>query len=161
MADGTCSVPGCPNPRRTRGYCPMHYWRWKTHGDPGEAGKRRKPSPPVCAFEGCERKPKALNLCDLHYKRQWKHGDPAVGATRAGADDVSYFAVHARLGRRYGPASRYPCRMCGGVAYDWAYDHGDPQERRREDGAPYSLDLARYLPTCRPCHRRLDAEHRH
>lgn len=29
-----CSIPDCPKPRRARGWCVMHYRRWKLHGDP-------------------------------------------------------------------------------------------------------------------------------
>ena len=29
-----CSIEGCDKPSRARGWCGMHYWRWKTHGDP-------------------------------------------------------------------------------------------------------------------------------
>jgi hypothetical protein len=29
-----CSITGCPNPSRRRGWCPKHYNRWKRHGDP-------------------------------------------------------------------------------------------------------------------------------
>ena len=27
-----CSIEGCDKPRRTRGWCYMHYWRWLNHG---------------------------------------------------------------------------------------------------------------------------------
>jgi hypothetical protein len=153
-----CIIPDCQGIPRVRGLCGMHYWRKKTSGDPGSAEKRRKPSPPECTFDGCDRKAEAHSLCRMHYKREWRHGDPALGATRAGATDVSYYAVHARLHRRYGPATAHPCRMCSAPACDWAYDHGDPNEQRGEDGLVYSLDLTRYMPVCRPCHRKLDAD---
>lgn len=29
-----CSVPDCERKARSRGWCPMHYKRWKAHGDP-------------------------------------------------------------------------------------------------------------------------------
>ena len=30
----TCSIEGCEKVSRARGWCPMHYERWKKHGDP-------------------------------------------------------------------------------------------------------------------------------
>lgn len=37
MADRTCSVAGCERPHAARGYCKMHYQRWRLNGDPGGA----------------------------------------------------------------------------------------------------------------------------
>lgn len=34
MPDGTCSIEGCNNPVKTRGWCGMHYHRWQRYGDP-------------------------------------------------------------------------------------------------------------------------------
>lgn len=28
-----CTVEGCDKPINCRGWCSMHYWRWRTHGD--------------------------------------------------------------------------------------------------------------------------------
>ena len=30
-------MEGCDRRRKTAGYCGTHYWRWRTHGDPGPA----------------------------------------------------------------------------------------------------------------------------
>jgi len=30
----TCSIEGCENELRARGWCPTHWKRWKVHGDP-------------------------------------------------------------------------------------------------------------------------------
>lgn len=30
----TCAINGCPNPVKARGWCGMHYIRWRRHGDP-------------------------------------------------------------------------------------------------------------------------------
>lgn len=29
-----CSIPGCPEPLRVRGWCENHYNQWRKHGDP-------------------------------------------------------------------------------------------------------------------------------
>lgn len=34
MAKRTCSIDGCEKPHLARGWCSMHYERWKHHGDP-------------------------------------------------------------------------------------------------------------------------------
>lgn len=74
-------------------------------------------------------------------------------------DAVEYAAVHNRIVAARGKASRRPCDICGKPAEEWAYDRGDPNEVRnhigRDDG-PFSLDPARYMPLCVPCHRRFD-----
>ena len=47
MANASCSVDGCEAPARTRGWCPMHYQRWRAHGDVGGAAlltNRRMPA---------------------------------------------------------------------------------------------------------------------
>lgn len=34
MAEGTCSIEGCDQPTRARGWCRRHYLRWHKTGDP-------------------------------------------------------------------------------------------------------------------------------
>lgn len=33
-----CSIPGCSKPALARGWCDMHYRRWRRHGDPKGGG---------------------------------------------------------------------------------------------------------------------------
>lgn len=35
-----CTVAGCDKPRLARGWCSMHYQRWKTHGNPNSPARR-------------------------------------------------------------------------------------------------------------------------
>ena len=56
-----------------------------------------------------------------------------------------------------GPASGRRCAGCAAPAACWSYDGTDPDERTDPArGYRYSLDLDRYQPRCRSCHRRAD-----
>ncbi|MEJ3652038.1 hypothetical protein WEH80_03375 [Actinomycetes bacterium KLBMP 9759] len=46
------------------------------------------------------------------------------------------------------------------MAVVWSYDGADPSERRDERQRRYSLDVARYRPCCRFCHRRTAVDRR-
>jgi len=34
MSARLCSIEGCEKPHKSTGWCAMHYWRWRKHGDP-------------------------------------------------------------------------------------------------------------------------------
>ncbi len=36
-----CSVSACEGQAQIRGFCQMHYWRWRTHGEAGQAERLR------------------------------------------------------------------------------------------------------------------------
>lgn len=76
-----CSVDGCDRPRVARGWCPAHWMRWRTHGDPlvgGPIRERRDPDA-RCSVEGCERRAGTRELCGMHYARLRTRGDPLGG----------------------------------------------------------------------------------
>lgn len=135
-----CSIEGCEKPRNHHlGYCSMHAWRYRTHGDP------LKLLPPVqrpteCKIDGCSRAPRGavLQLCSAHYQKLYKRGDAVAAPQRAdhgaprewlranaghGGDDclIWPFARHtngeAAIGDRQSrQAARLMCIMA----------HGDP-----------------------------------
>jgi RNA polymerase-binding transcription factor DksA len=73
---------------------------------------------------------------------------------------MTYQAVHSRMKRERPPVESFACVGCGKRAKEWAYDHGDPDERISNRGPyTYSFDPARYQPMCRTCHRKFDAAH--
>lgn len=91
MSKRVCDVEGCEKPHASRGYCSMHLWRVKRHGDPGppglliaKAGER-----PECAVEGCARKAHAKGWCMMHHWRVQQYGDPGPpGLLRYGLPDA-------------------------------------------------------------------------
>lgn len=97
----------------------------------------------------------AKGLCSKHYNRLRRHGDlttvkkgsPGKGPAHhswKGAD-ASYTALHNRVYRARGKASR--CEQCATAdgPYEWAMRHGT-------DGT----DVNEYVSLCRPCHRLYD-----
>lgn len=74
MSQRTCSVDGCERGAVARGWCHLHWRRWRQFGDPGEAEMRWKPLPPVCTADGCDSPPHAKGLCGTHLSRLKRTG---------------------------------------------------------------------------------------
>jgi len=66
----------CDRPHYARGWCHLHYQRWRLHGSPSWEPLRRERPP--CTMPGCERPHLARGLCAKHYARWWRHGDATV-----------------------------------------------------------------------------------
>lgn len=80
-----CSVENCERPveHKTKGWCDMHYRRWRRHGDP--TIKKVKPKTGcICEIEGCNRPVKGDGLCNVHWCRRKRHGDPLGGGRERG-----------------------------------------------------------------------------
>lgn len=174
MAIMSCLVDGCETAPSKRGWCNMHYIRWRRHGDPGVAERIRGVNRPlVCEVDGCERPHRGFGLCGMHLARKTRHGGLELKAFEDRAyprgeahpnwvgDSIGYPSAHSRLRWMRGSASAHPCVDCSAPADDWSYNHDDPNEKLDHDrGAcpqPYSPDPDHYSPRCRPCHRKFDS----
>lgn len=165
-----CDVDGCNRSRLKNGHpwCNTHYHRWYRTGEVGGAEIREFRT--GCDVPGCEGRHWSRGYCSRHYRKFLAYGDPLGGAPpRVGENNPAwagefpvypYEAAHKRVRRARGRASEYSCTHCDDRAYDWAYDHADPDEGRTEDGRTYSLNPERYIPLCRPCHRKMDGANR-
>lgn len=86
-----------------------------------------------------------------------RHGS---ASPRWRGDEVGYAQMHLRLAKARGAASQHACHRCGEPAAEWALDHSHDSIAREERGGrivPFSRDLNAYVPLCRGCHRRADA----
>lgn len=160
-----CSVEGCGRKPQGRGFCKMHWKRWRSTGDPSKTrqiGGLNKKGP--CLVSGCDRKYHARGYCNTHYYHFILYGDPlAVGPGKSSGRDraefLTYAGIHKRLFYDRGRAAGYSCADCGGAAQEWSYDGGCPSEMREDVNGSvlaYSLNQDLYSPRCKKCHRSRD-----
>ena len=58
-----CKVAGCKRPYRAKGYCNVHYKKWRQ----GELGKARYKT---CKMEGCRKHRFQKAYCEEHFKSE-------------------------------------------------------------------------------------------
>lgn len=74
-ATKTCSIDGCEKRQWARGWCQMHYYRWRTSGDPGEAEPRRRDRNRPCKVKDCPNTAVTKeDLCPTHRRRKRLYG---------------------------------------------------------------------------------------
>jgi hypothetical protein len=71
-----CSVEGCGDKAKARGWCAKHYRRWKMHGEPLGGGAFRTGIETTCSIEGCSGATVGRGWCNKHYRRWLNNGDP-------------------------------------------------------------------------------------
>jgi hypothetical protein len=74
-----CGVAGCTRRHDAKGFCSLHYQRWKAHGDPLKTVRSRG----VCSVDGCERPHAARTWCSVHYYRWVRTGAPGSAHIRS------------------------------------------------------------------------------
>lgn len=106
MSKRTCSVDNCHRPHMARGWCEMHYGRWRR--------KNRPRSTTPCSFKGCDRFVHARELCSGHYN-QLQKGKPIkpLWVPKAGCEYGECSENHYALGYCHKHYNRYK-------------KHGDP-----------------------------------
>lgn len=159
-----CLIPECGRVAQARGWCKMHWRRWRKSGDPNIVkvrGSWNKKAGP-CEVAECGQTAHARGLCSKHYTRWAKHGDveklAPTGRPLKG-DHLSITGVHKRLARLWGPASGRQCVGCERRAAEWSYDGLDPDQLTGVANGfvmAYSVDLSHYQPRCTSCHRKFD-----
>lgn len=129
----TCSaVEDCEKPAFRRGWCSMHYERWKTHGDFTTVKKPGKPRQlGDCSQDDCGKPAIAHDLCTKHYQRWKKFGDPAI--TKLDRDLTPEERFWAKVDKS-GPVPAYkpelgPCWVwTGGLADGYGAFHLDGKQ---------------------------------
>lgn len=74
MSQRICSIDGCEKPAKQRGWCGMHYERWRTSGDVGEVAPRFARQSGPCSVEWCEKPARTKGFCGGHYSNLKQQG---------------------------------------------------------------------------------------
>lgn len=82
-----CKLEGCESPARGRGWCSMHYSRWRKYGDPEITTFVAQTG---CKVEGCGGAHFGLGYCAKHYTRMKRHGN-LLGLYPCEAADVRFW----------------------------------------------------------------------
>lgn len=136
---GPCLVEDCDRPAKCRGWCPMHYDRWRRNGDPLALNIRPVGHDDRCVLDGCDERVVGEDWCGRHYARWKRTGDPLgmtsvrwTGKTCAAADcdrPVSahgYCKVHYERVRRGRPLDTPIRPKDRRPAEDRFWSHVDP-----------------------------------
>jgi len=70
-----CGVAGCERRHYGHGWCALHCWRWKEHGDPLVVRSVADNSG-TCLVADCNVKATSRGWCNVHYQRWYVYGDP-------------------------------------------------------------------------------------
>ena len=97
-----CSVDGCDRSHKAKGFCSMHYNRYRRNGDPLYVLKDYN-NTGICSISGCFAKYEAKGYCKKHYERYIVHGDPLYSKNRKeihGLSKTSEYKVWKGIKRR-------------------------------------------------------------
>lgn len=128
-----CSVGDCTDPLYCKGYCRIHYNRWRKHGDPLYVGKPGRAAQ-SCTIPECGEPRRTKGLCDKHRKRLERNGDPlALKRLRGQGDEARWwFYVDRRSDDECWPWTAYCDENGYGIFWDgqkitkahrWGYEH--------------------------------------
>lgn len=78
---GTCMIDDCAKPAKIRGWCGMHYERWRRYGDP--LALKPRPIKLECSIEGCDRQARSRGWCARHYLNWRNYGNPVAQRDRS------------------------------------------------------------------------------
>ncbi len=114
----SCSVEGCGRQVEARGWCSMHYLRWKRTGNVATAKPDRKQTRhfQTCVIDSCDRPVHALGWCSFHYEQNRPRktcsikGCPKDSRTR-GMCDTHYAQV--RRAEKRAEQDSEACKRCG------------------------------------------------
>lgn len=96
-----CQVKGCDSPHLARGYCNMHYVRFRKTGDPGPAERllRKSYNGMLCSVKDCTDKAWGREMCKFHYQRLRETGTTEGTVTHRSKTSDGYIKLQFGRGK--------------------------------------------------------------
>ena len=69
-----CKIEGCKRPYRAKGYCTVHFNKWRR----GELAKKARYK--TCTQEGCRKASFRNGICETHFNEKLGKKNPPVAA---------------------------------------------------------------------------------
>ncbi len=155
----TCQVKGCNREFEARGWCIMHYLRWRKNGDPGEAEPRKLPNGTFSKFVNGKRIWTNKTITRKEYDRRYK--------IRTGYKSIKAMHKVRFGGLRQSVLERdnYTCQWCGMTnkehKEEWnceiTVDHIDMTGRYSDE---HNHDIDNMWTLCLRCHGKKDATYK-
>lgn len=105
--DKECTIEGCERSFVAKGFCSMHYYRKRVHGNVGPAESYRyRSSTGECEIGGCERAHYGKGLCALHFHRVRRNGSAGPAGLKInkfgeGHTTTAGYKIFTENGKRY------------------------------------------------------------
>lgn len=134
-----CSHGDCSKPSVSRGFCRVHYQKWRR----SSAGQQEVPSR-TCSYIGCNRIHFAYGFCNLHYQRmktemRLKHGAPEGHSKEcAKCSEIKPFAdfsIHSGTA----DGRRPECRACHATYHRESRRDNPDRHRKYEAKSNYGI----------------------
>jgi hypothetical protein len=100
--DAVCSVEECQGQTKVRGWCNMHYARWRRYSDINFVHRHVYKPKDICQVvdrDGkCEKQMQARQMCQMHYRRWTLYGDPTITKKNPDPKNPSKYKMKVKRG---------------------------------------------------------------
>jgi G:T-mismatch repair DNA endonuclease (very short patch repair protein) len=127
-----CKINTCNEKHFAKGYCKIHYWPWKRHGDPLYNSTHAE----FCSVDRCNLKYYSKGFCRNHYSFWKKYGDPLKRAdpelTKKKLSESAKGRKHSVAAKRKMSESSKRENLSAETLQKMSESHSTPEQKQRQ-----------------------------